>query len=171
MATYGNVLRCDLCEKCFTGPIPYAQHMGGQGHQKKVDQAVQTVELGVGYFRCGICTKCFTGPIPYEQHMAGQGHHAKVSLAQKMSEVKEKHPQNGEKIPLENCNKDLESKDPKGTIPLKRGPVDRTSDATTEPTSSSDLERAILDITGFQSVQDWDKFCQEICNTKEKPKN
>lgn len=80
----GNVLpanfsRCELCNKGFTGPEPYLQHIASAAHKKKEIAAASPDSLGNKNLECAMCAKCFSGPECYQQHLVSIGHKKKLA--------------------------------------------------------------------------------------------
>ncbi|XP_054723852.1 uncharacterized protein LOC129233963 [Uloborus diversus] len=88
---------CDLCNKMFSGPEPYHQHLASNGHKKKLAQNSSKVglsnpgsntsenpgitvfaPLGINELYCKVCDKTFSGPVPYDQHMKSEVHKKQV---------------------------------------------------------------------------------------------
>lgn len=76
--SYGD---CKVCQKVFSGPEPYKQHLESQAHKKKValQQNPTCVE---GNLKCEPCNKAFSGPMPYAQHMSSETHKKKLQNIQ-----------------------------------------------------------------------------------------
>lgn len=75
--------RCEVCNKLFSGPEPYKQHMNSEPHRKKVDlqknhPLVDPNQSISSLFTCEPCKKVFSGQIPYMQHMTSDIHKKKL---------------------------------------------------------------------------------------------
>ncbi|GBN25921.1 hypothetical protein AVEN_83310-1 [Araneus ventricosus] len=97
---------CKPCQKQFSGPEPYQQHLVSAGHKKKcgsLNEIMQSDEtdfsvgnekinnnllLGSSFaenqsvFKCDICVMRFSGPVPYQQHLVSNGHKKKINAAE-----------------------------------------------------------------------------------------
>lgn len=68
---------CKPCDKTFSGPEPYQQHVVSEKHKKKV---ATPRELS-GPLSCEPCQMTFTGPAPLQQHLASAVHAKRASGA------------------------------------------------------------------------------------------
>ncbi|KFM71355.1 Zinc finger RNA-binding protein, partial [Stegodyphus mimosarum] len=91
----GNVFfsSCDICQKQFSGPEPYQQHIVSTSHLKKV--AMRNLTAGsnssnsiINTLICKTCDKNFSGPVPYEQHLNSETHRKKVQSENLLGKLK-----------------------------------------------------------------------------------
>ncbi|XP_015931255.1 zinc finger protein 346 [Parasteatoda tepidariorum] len=76
--------RCEKCDKNFSGPESYQQHIDSFEHKRKCG-LIATVEIPVNVplathctLSCEPCGVTLSGPIPYQDHMRSKGHKKKV---------------------------------------------------------------------------------------------
>ncbi|KAF8767434.1 hypothetical protein HNY73_020398 [Argiope bruennichi] len=91
---------CKPCQKQFSGPEPYQQHLASAGHFKKcghskimlndeADSKVEDAKINSNLYndpqssisafaRCDICQLSFTGLLPYQMHLESDSHRKKV---------------------------------------------------------------------------------------------
>ncbi|XP_055928230.1 uncharacterized protein LOC129959431 [Argiope bruennichi] len=104
---------CKPCQKQFSGPEPYQQHLASAGHFKKCGQSKimlnDEADSKVGdaktnsnlsndpqssisaFERCGICQLSFTGPLHYQMHLESDSHRKKVGNQFSGSSFDENH--------------------------------------------------------------------------------
>lgn len=101
---------CKICNKKFSGPVPYTAHITSAAHKKKAEvgngvlDAEGATENASNTFSCKLCKKVFTGPYPHQQHL--------ISAAHKKVEVKsnlgsEATENASEKYTCEPCKKEF----------------------------------------------------------------
>ncbi|GBM01165.1 hypothetical protein AVEN_27261-1 [Araneus ventricosus] len=95
------VAHCDLCNKGFSGPLPFMQHMKSTAHLK---QARHLQELGKiknliiskeedSKFKCKECGKMFSGPVPFNAHLKSSAHGKMKKKTALMDNLEKKHPE------------------------------------------------------------------------------
>ncbi|XP_035220174.1 zinc finger RNA-binding protein-like [Stegodyphus dumicola] len=94
--TSGNVFysSCDICQKQFSGPEPYQQHIVSAAHLRKVAVWNLTASSSssngiINTLICKTCDKNFSGPVPFEQHLNSETHRKKVQSENLLEKLKE----------------------------------------------------------------------------------
>lgn len=86
-----NFKCCPMCNKYFTGAIPYFDHMNSKKHKKKQelhDSKIQKIHFKNGYFiPCEPCRKCFNSVLCYEQHLKSEKHFKHCITKCKIQEI------------------------------------------------------------------------------------
>ena len=82
--------RCDICNKNFTGKKPYAQHLSGKDHLKKMSLTISTSSsasnpnpFGTFRYHCDICDVPFNTERDMQFHKEGKKHLEKMVKASK----------------------------------------------------------------------------------------
>ncbi|XP_035221335.1 zinc finger protein 346-like [Stegodyphus dumicola] len=110
---------CTACQKSFSGPENYHQHLRSAAHEKKRKQQVLLEKLKKDnpdiksedneddeYF-CEVCDKFFTGLIPYFTHMESAVHKKELKRAKIAEDLKEFYVRDDEdgKFVCKECKK------------------------------------------------------------------
>ncbi|GIY22251.1 hypothetical protein CDAR_267741 [Caerostris darwini] len=93
--------RCDVCDKKFSGPLPYTQHMKSSSHLK---QAGQLKAMGGikdlfitkeedSKIYCKECGKMFSGPVPFNTHLKSSVHGKLKKKSSLLDTLEKKHPE------------------------------------------------------------------------------
>lgn len=85
------VLHCSACEKNFTGPVPYQQHLISDAHKKKLKKIELTRKINslsvkadeADAFECKECCRTFRIPEEFDQHLKSSAH-AKKRIKQEL---------------------------------------------------------------------------------------
>lgn len=83
-------IHCKICDKRFSGPEPYQQHVQSQKHKNKavvVQDPSQSPASGDDMLHCEVCDISISGPIPYAQHMEGSRHKSQLNKKQIVAEL------------------------------------------------------------------------------------
>ncbi|XP_035221838.1 zinc finger protein 569-like [Stegodyphus dumicola] len=92
---------CTACQKSFSGPENYHQHLRSSAHDKKSKQQallekwkkdspdVKSEDNEEEEYFCEVCGKFFSGPIPYATHMESAIHKKEVKKAKVAEDLKE----------------------------------------------------------------------------------
>ncbi|GFS45772.1 zinc finger protein [Trichonephila inaurata madagascariensis] len=71
--------KCDVCNKSFTGIVPFKEHEASEKHKRK--QSASKLNMFEnskadlkGYIKCFDCNKICNSPITYENHLQGKLH-------------------------------------------------------------------------------------------------
>lgn len=100
--------QCDTCEKKFSGPEGYQDHLSSASHKRKLEMAKLTEKLtGESemsastkpqdfFARCQTCEKNFSGPVPYQQHLISEAHQKKLKKLDLVQEMKSLSAKDGQ---------------------------------------------------------------------------
>ncbi|KFM79325.1 Zinc finger protein 564, partial [Stegodyphus mimosarum] len=92
---------CNACQKSFSGPENYHQHLRTAAHEKKSKQQallekwkknnpdVKSEDNEDEEYFCEVCGKFFSGPVPYATHMESAAHKKEVKKAKVAEDLKE----------------------------------------------------------------------------------
>ncbi|GFY71167.1 zinc finger protein [Trichonephila inaurata madagascariensis] len=86
-------LRCDICNKSFTGMECFKQHEASEKHKKKLrisngtlQDATNTIEMKAdALYHCSVCSISLSGMINYEKHVNSLSHANMIQMKNKVT--------------------------------------------------------------------------------------
>lgn len=93
--------RCSTCEKNFSGPVPYEQHLISEAHQKKLKKlelvekmkSLSTNDGKEDVFHCKDCNRSFNIPEEFKQHLNSTSHNKRKDRQQKAEKLQKEYPE------------------------------------------------------------------------------
>ncbi|KFM79917.1 Zinc finger protein 346, partial [Stegodyphus mimosarum] len=112
---------CAVCQKYFSGPEGYQQHLESATHEKKLkhqailekfkknnpDEAKLVGDEDDGYLKCDVCGKFFSGHVPYSRHVESAVHKKEVKRRKVAEDLKDFyiHDAENEKFVCKECKR------------------------------------------------------------------